>query len=45
MWLTVYIKNIRAIKFYERNQYIHIGELNFSVSGKEYENIILSKKI
>ena len=45
MWLTVYIKNIRAIRFYERNEFKNVGELNFLVSGKAYENIIFSKKI
>jgi len=45
MWLSVYIKNKRAIRFYERNEFENVGELNFSVNGKEYENIIFSKKI
>ncbi len=45
MWLSVYIKNIRAIRFYERNEFKNVGELNFLVSGKAYENIIFSKKI
>ncbi|MFY0629615.1 MAG: GNAT family N-acetyltransferase [Flavobacteriaceae bacterium] len=45
MWLTVYIKNKRAIRFYERNEFKNVGEVNFIVSGKEYENIVFSKKI
>lgn len=45
MWLTVYIKNNRAIRFYERNEFKKVGELNFIVSGKEYENIVFSKNI
>ncbi len=45
MWLTVYIKNKRAIRFYERNEFKNVGELNFLVNGKEYENIVFSKKI
>lgn len=45
MWLTVYIKNKRAIRFYERNEFKNVGELNFFVNGKEYENIVFSKKI
>lgn len=45
MWLSVYIKNKRAIRFYERNEYKNVGELNFLVNGKAYENIIFSKKI
>ena len=45
MWLTVYIKNTRGIRFYEKNDFENVGELNFLVSGKEYENIIFSKKL
>lgn len=44
MWLTVYIKNQRAIRFYERNEFKKVGEVNFLVNGKEYENIVFSKK-
>ncbi|WP_298545693.1 GNAT family N-acetyltransferase [uncultured Aquimarina sp.] len=45
MWLTVYIKNNRAIRFYEKNEFKNVGELNFIVNGKGYENIVFSKKI
>ncbi|WP_299116663.1 N-acetyltransferase [uncultured Winogradskyella sp.] len=45
MWLTVYIKNKRAIRFYEKNEFKNIGELNFLVSGKAYENIVFSKNL
>jgi ribosomal protein S18 acetylase RimI-like enzyme len=45
MWLSVYIKNNRAIRFYERNEFKNIGELNFLVNGKEYENIVFSKEL
>jgi ribosomal protein S18 acetylase RimI-like enzyme len=45
MWLSVYIKNIRAIRFYERNDYKNVGELNFSVNEKLYENIVFSKTL
>lgn len=45
IWLSVYIKNNRAIRFYLRNEFKNVGELNFIVNGKEYENIIFSKKI
>ena len=34
MWLSVYIKNNRAIRFYEKNDYKTVGELNFLVNGK-----------
>ena len=45
MWLTVYIKNIRAIKFYEKNEFKNVGELNFIVKGKPYKNIVFSKML
>ncbi|WP_273565456.1 GNAT family N-acetyltransferase [Maribacter halichondriae] len=45
MWLSVYIKNNRAIRFYKRNEFKNVGELNFIVNGKGYENIVFSKKI
>lgn len=45
MWLTVYIKNNRAIRFYEKNEFKNVGELNFIVSGTSYENTVFSKKL
>lgn len=45
MWLSVYIKNNRAIRFYEKNEFKNVGELNFIVNGKSYENIVFSKKL
>ncbi|WP_025744008.1 GNAT family N-acetyltransferase [Aquimarina pacifica] len=45
MWLSVYIKNDRAIRFYEKNKFINVGELNFIVNGEGYNNIVFSKKI
>lgn len=45
MWLSVYIKNKRAIRFYERNEFKNVGEVNFLVNGKEYKNIVFSKEI
>lgn len=45
MWLTVYIKNNRAIRFYERNEFKNVGVLDFHVNEKAYENIVFSKKL
>lgn len=45
IWLTVYIKNKRAIRFYEKNEFIDVGHLNFIVNGKAYDNIVFSKAI
>ena len=44
MWLSVYIKNERGINFYYRNKFNKIGDLNFMVNGKMYDNYVLSKK-
>jgi ribosomal protein S18 acetylase RimI-like enzyme len=45
MWLSVYVKNGRAIRFYKKNQFKYLGRLNFLVNGKEYDNIVFSKNI
>ncbi|MFK7787802.1 MAG: N-acetyltransferase family protein [Crocinitomicaceae bacterium] len=45
LWLSVYVKNLRAIKFYEKNDFKDVGRLNFIVNGKEYDNIIFSKRL
>ena len=45
MWLTVYIKNNRAIRFYEKNEFKNVGDLNFFVNGKAYDNIVFSKNL
>lgn len=45
LWLSVYIKNHRAIRFYEKNDFKIVGELNFMVDGKDYENHVLTKKL
>lgn len=45
MWLSVYIKNNRAIRFYEKNNFKNVGDLNFIVNGKDYENIVFSKTL
>ena len=45
LWLSVYIKNHRAIRFYEKNEFKDVGELSFSVNGKHYPNTVFSKRI
>ena len=45
IWLSVYIKNTRALRFYEKNDFDNVGELNFMVNGKSYENIVFSKRL
>jgi ribosomal protein S18 acetylase RimI-like enzyme len=45
MWLSVYGKNIRAIKFYQRNKYKEVGESIFLVNAKEYKNKVFEKTL
>lgn len=45
MWLTVYIKNKRAIRFYKKNEFKNVGNINFIVSRQSYDNIVFSKNI
>ena len=45
MWLVVYIKNHRAIKFYQKNHFTAIGEHDFIVNEKSYKNTVFAKKI
>ncbi|MEQ6123244.1 GNAT family N-acetyltransferase [Pseudotenacibaculum sp. MALMAid0570] len=45
IWLTVYIKNQRAINFYKKNNFKIIGNTDFYVDGVPYENIILAKNL
>ena len=45
IWLSVYIKNQRAIRFYQKNAYKSVGEIDFLVNGTNYENYVFSKKL
>lgn len=45
IWLTVYVKNDRAIRFYERNKFYEVGSYNFLVNKTEYENIVFAKDL
>lgn len=45
IWLSVYRNNIRAIRFYERNNYKEVVKSTFLVNGKEYENKVYSKEV
>ncbi len=41
--LEVYIKNIRAISFYERQGYTSIGNVDFPMEFNTYENLVMNK--
>ncbi|WP_405207257.1 GNAT family N-acetyltransferase [Aquimarina sp. LLG6339-5] len=41
--LEVYIKNDRAIAFYERQGYTSIGNVDFPMESNTYENLVMNK--
>ncbi len=43
MWLSVYHKNLRAIRFYERNGFKKVGDTTFLVNEKAYKNLVFEK--
>ncbi len=45
IWLSVYVKNDRAIRFYQRNEYQEVGMLDFKINNTPYDNLVLSKNI
>lgn len=45
MWLSVYIKNTKAINFYLKNDFEKVGSISFKISKQGYENPIFAKKL
>ncbi len=45
VWLSVYIKNTKAINFYLKNEFKKVGSISFQIGNQGYENPILSKKL
>ena len=45
VWLPVYYRNQQAIDFYKRNNFIHIGEMDFVLGGNKYKNYIMIRDI
>jgi ribosomal protein S18 acetylase RimI-like enzyme len=45
IWLTVYHKNIKGIKFYKKYDFKEIGSIDFYVGNTNYENLIFSKNL
>lgn len=45
LWLSVYTKNTRAIRFYQRNGFKQISNSIFLINGKEYKNYVYSKTL
>jgi GNAT superfamily N-acetyltransferase len=44
MWLWVYEENYRAIQFYERQNFVCIGNAPFQMEVNRYENKVMLKK-
>ncbi|SEB43443.1 Acetyltransferase (GNAT) family protein [Tenacibaculum sp. MAR_2009_124] len=45
VWLTTYIKNYRAIKFYQKNEFLQVGNYSFRVGESDYDNFVFSKPL
>ena len=45
VWLTVYLKNEKAINFYLKQNFIDAGTTYFEMGGNRYENKIMIRKI
>lgn len=45
MWLTVYENNLRAIKFYQKNNFLETGEFYFQLEDESHRNLVMTKKI
>ena len=45
IWLSVYYKNQKAIEFYLRQNFNHIGETNFVLGDNKHKNYIMIKKL
>lgn len=44
MWLWVLVSNERAISFYEKHQFKHIGNASFQMETNTYDNKVMLKK-
>lgn len=45
VWLTVYFKNLEAIEFYTKQNFTHIGDIDFVLGKNSYKNFIMLKDI
>ena len=45
IWLTVYYKNTKGIKFYKKYDFKEIGSIDFYVGKTNYENLIFAKTL
>lgn len=45
IWLTAYYKNTKGIRFYKKYGFKEIGNIDFYVGEKNYENLVFAKKL
>lgn len=45
IWLTVYYKNVKGIRFYKKYGFKEVGSIDFFVGETNYENLVFTKKI
>jgi len=45
VWLTVYYKNQKAIEFYSRQNFTHIGETDFLLGKDKHKNYIMIRNV
>ncbi len=45
LWLRVYVKNQRAIRFYQKNGFKDVGKTTFYVENKGFDNHVLSLEL
>lgn len=44
-WLTVYYRNEKAIRFYEKLNFLNVGETDFKLGFNRYKNYIMLKDL
>ena len=45
MWLSVHVKNTRAMRFYKKNGFREVANSSFQLNGKAYDNMIFLKQV
>jgi len=45
IWLSVYYGNEKAIDFYKRQNFSHIGEIDFQLGEEKYKNYLMIRTI
>lgn len=45
LWLTAWVGNVRALRFYARNGYDEVGVTHFEFQGERHENRLFRKRL